>query len=434
MSSDVAFIEVNGVRILDWTEYSMDSDLMTAADGFSFSVAMPREEEARRAELREALAVGSEVTFYVGRNVQNGSPQNRYQQMVGIIDDLRVDVTKDGGTVFGIEGRDLAGVLTDASVELDIDVRSNMRLVDLVRAAVDPYDIEVVTDSFAARRTLQAGRHPQNERARSAGVGASSYSLTAQAEADRTGRPIDEVTGNFVSDAISDIQIRRASRTGYANVMGPGDVERLLIRDARPQVGETVWAFCARHCERLGVLMWFSPLGRLILSSPRYTQEPRYRAVRRYNSTASDPNNILTGGLAESIGDRHSEVKVYGRGNIRSSERQPVTGVATDDSWPSARSKPLYMQESSIRSSTEAARKALRELMTNKKDAYLLTYTLPDHGQNGYLFAVDSTIAVIDEPAGVEGTFYITKRTFQQDRSGGTMTSIRAVPLGSLVF
>lgn len=431
--SDVAFIEANGVRILEWTAYSVDSDLLIPADGFSFEVAIPKEDARRRAELREALAIGSEVRIYVGDDVGEGAPRSRYQQMVGVIDDLDVDVTKEG-TVLSVQGRDLAGHLVNASIAPDVDVRSSMRLTDLVRAAVDPYDIEVVTDSFAAQRTLQAGRVDQNERARRAGVPASSFSFTAAEEARRTGRPLDEVTGNFLSDAISDVQARRAARTGYANVMGPSDIERLTIRDARPQIGETVWAFIARHCERLGVLLWFSPRGRLVLSSPRYTQEPRYRAIRRYASSPSDPNSILAGAVHESMGDRHSEIVVYGRGNVRSSERQPVTGRAIDDSWPSDRPCPLYMQESSIRSADQAARKALRQLMVGKKDSFVLEYTLADHGQNGYLYAIDSTIRVIDEPADVDGVFYITKRTFEKDRSQGTTTRIRAVPRGSLVF
>ena len=431
--SDIVFVEVNGVRITEWTEYSMDSDLLTPADGFDLSIDIPKEDADRRAGLLGNIAVGSEVKFFVGDDVGQG-PRNRFQQMVGVIDDLDVDIDREGGTTFRVSGRDLAGFLTDASVELDLDVSANMRLIDLVRAAVDPYRIEVITDSYAGQRTLQAGRQRPNERARRAGVPPQDYSPTAQAVADRTGRPLDQITGNFGSNRTRDVQARQAARSGYANVMGPSDVERLRVRDARPQVGETVWSFIARHCERLGVLVWFSPLGRLVLSSPRYEQEPRYRAIRRYVSDPSDPNTVLSGGVRKSIGDRHSEVIVYGRGNVRSTERQPVTGRARDDAWPADRDKPLYMQETSIRSSSQAARKALRELMRNKQGAFELRYTLPDHGQGNYLYAVDSTITVIDEPAGVNDVFYITKRTFRKDRDGGTTTDIRAVPRGSLVY
>lgn len=433
--SDIVFIEANGERIVEWTRYAVDSDLLTPADGFSFEVAIPKEDARRRDELRAVLSLGTEVKIYVGDDVGDGAPRNRFQQMVGIIDDRIIDVTKEDGTIFTIEGRDLAGTLTDASVALDVDVRSNMRLVDLVRAAVDPYDIRVVTDSFAGQRRLHAGRQNDNERARRSGVPLRDYSLTAQAEADRTGRPVDEVTGNFLSNAISDIQARRAARSGYANVMGPSDIERLTVRDARPQVGETVWAFCARHAERLGVLMWFSPLGRLVLSSPQYSQEPLFRAVRRYVSDPADPNNVASGSLSESIGDRHSSVTVYGRGNVRSTARQPITGVATDDSWPSgATLKPLIAQDTSLRTSSTCARKALRTLMEAKKDAFGMNYQLYDHGQGRHLFATDRTIAVVDEPVDVDGIFYITKRTFRGGRDIGTVTDVRVVPRGSLVF
>lgn len=431
--SDFAFIEAGGERITEWTSYSIDSDLATPADGFEFSVDIPREDERRRRRLAEVLAPGVEVQVFVGQDV-SGRAQGRYAQMVGVIDDRSISVSREGGTTFTISGRDLAGFLTDASVDLDLDVSAGMRLVDLVTAAVAPYGITVVTDSYGAQRTLSASTSRASEAARASGVAEAHYSLSAQAEATRTGRPVDEVTGNFLSAALADIQARRAARSGYANVMGPSDIERLTVRDARPQVGETVWAFCARHAERLGVLMWFSPLGRLILSSPRYGQEPRYAAVRRWTSDPAQPNNVLAGELIESIGDRFSEVTVFGRGNMRSSERQVVRGVATDDSWPSSRPKPFRTQEGDIRTSDAAARKALRELMRAKQDAFRVEYTLPDHGANGYLYAIDSTIRVIDEPAIVDGIFYVTKRTFTKDRENGTLTRVRAVPRGALVF
>ncbi len=432
--SAVVFVEVDGERIVDWTRYSVDSDLLTPADGFSLEVAVPGKEATRR-RLREVLAPGREVRFYVG-NVRDGAVRDRFLQMSGIIDERRIEADRDAGTVFVVDGRDLAGHLTDASVALDIDVSMDMRLVELVRAAVAPYGLEVVTDSYAAQRTLQ-GQGSSAEAARRAGVAPERYTLTAQAEAERTGRPLDETVGtdpNFLANAISTIQARRAARVGYANAMSPSDVTRLNVRDARPQIGETVWAFCSRHASRLGVLMWLSPDGRLILSSPRYRQTPGYRLVRRYVNDPADPNNVRTGSLIESIGDRHSEVVVYGRGNVRRPERMSVVGRATDDAWPSSRPKPLYMQETSIRSSEAAARKALRELMSNKRSAFQLDYLVDDHGQRGRLFAVDTTVAVVDEVLGINGTFYVTKRTFEKDRPAGTSTRIRAVPPGSLVF
>ncbi len=442
-----AFIEANGERIAEWTSYSVDSDLMTPADGFSFDVEVPGDTETRE-RLLELTKPGTEIKIFVGDDV-GGGPRERFQQMVGIIDDRTIGASREGGTVIQIEGRDLAGILTDASVELNLNVSADMRLIDLVREAVGFYGIEVVTDSYAAQRTLQGGgRTSETQAARRAGVAPSRFSFTQQEEATRTGRSVDGALGTdeelreeqFTAtgdrlDTITDaLASRRGARSGYANIMGPGDIERLTVKDARPQVGETIWAFIERHCTRLGVLLWCSPLGRLILSSPRYNQEPRYRAVRRYVEDTEDPNNVRDGKLIESIGDRHSKVVVYGRGNIRSTERTPVSGEAVDDSWPAELAKPLYLQETDLRTADACARKALRELMRFRRDAFQLEYTLDDHGQRGYLYAIDSTIRVIDEPIGVDGTFYITKRTFRKDRDQGTSTTIRAVPLRSLVY
>ena len=64
--SDLVFIEANGERITEWTEYAVDSDLLTPADGFSFSVAIPKEDARGRDELRAVLSLGTEVKIYVG--------------------------------------------------------------------------------------------------------------------------------------------------------------------------------------------------------------------------------------------------------------------------------------------------------------------------------------------------------------------------------
>jgi prophage tail gpP-like protein len=428
-----AQIEVDGTQIGAWTNYAIDSDLLVPSDGFKLSVELP-EDPARRRELRDLTSPGKQIRIYLAQVNESGDVVQRYRQMVGIIDDRGTTSSREKGTIYTISGRDLIGHLLQASVALDVEVRANMTLVSLVEAALLPYGIGVATDSYAARTRLQAGRARARERARSAGVGPRSYTLTAQAEADRTGRPIDEILGVDSDTSPGARSARAGVVSGYANSMSPSDIARLSVRDARPQVGETVWAFIERHTKRLGVLAWLSPVGTLVLSSPRYEQRPRYAAVRRNPSDPAFANNVLSGGLNESIGDRHSSVTVYGRGNPRNSERRIVTGTATDDAWPADMDKPLIIQDASIRSGAVAARRALRELMARKESAFTLEYVLDGHGSHGHLFAIDTTIAVVDEESDVRGVFYVVRRQFNQDRQNGTTTNIRCVPRGALVF
>jgi prophage tail gpP-like protein len=432
----IAFIEVNGERLVVWDEYSFDSDMLVPADGFSFSVSLPggrtRDTARQRDALRALLHPGAEVIVFVGKDRGDGQPQTRTMQLTGIIDDRSIDVTRDGGTIVKLEGRDLAGFLVDSSVPLSLEVSLEMPLLDLAKKAVEPWAISVVADSYAAQQTLQGSRTDHTRAARAAGVPPSRYSLSAQQEADRTGRPIAEVVG--ASGASQDQAQARATRS-YANSLSPSDVARLTAKEARPQAGETVWAFLDRHARRLGCLMWMGPDGKLILGSPRYEQSPSYKLVRRYEELGSEHNNILAGGVTESIGDRFSEVTVLGRGNAHSRDRSNTTkGSAKDEAWPTIYPKPLIIHENGIKTKDEAARRALRELSQGKSQSFVLRYTTGDHAVADVVWAVDSTAQVLDEPIGVDGVFYTVGRTFAKDRKNGTSTSVRLYPRGSIVF
>lgn len=470
--SQAVYIEVDGTRLPVWDSYSVDSDMLVPSDGFTFSVSLPSDsyfsESRRRAELREKLHAGAAVNLYVGEDTPNGPPSTRTLQMTGVIDDSVLDVTREGGTVIKLEGRDLASYLVDSSIALDIPISVNMPLLTLLENAVQPWGIEVVADSFAARETLRGNQRrragSRNRRAaRSAGIRPDAYSLTAQAEAERTGRPLEDVVGADLEEDAGAIQARNAARGSFANSLTQSDIQRLRIRDARPKVGETVWAFCERHVKRLGLLMWMSPDGRLIVSSPDYTQEPSYSAVRRYRSQRTEPNNILSGGVRQSIGERFNEITVYGKGNPRITRRNaratnaarteaalregeptdvntravratPI-GTASDDGWPGdGLLKRHIMQDPSVRTDAQAEKRAIRELNILRRQAFVLEYTLADHAQGGTIYSVDTIVSVVDEAAAVNGNFYITRRSFSRDVKNGTSTSIKALPVGSLLL
>ena len=440
--SESAFLEVDGARLPVWDEYSVDSDLFSPADGFSFGVSLPSDSRfstpRSRAELREKLKPGRSVKLYVGDDSELG-PETRFLQMTGFIDDADVTATRDGGTVVKVQGRDVAGYLVDASVDLRIAVTPEMKLLDLIRVAVEPWDIDVLADSFAASETLRGNSRQragsrQRRGARAAGIRADRYSLSAQAEADRTGRPIEEVVGTAPDTDPAAAQARLATRSAYANGLSPSDIARLKVSDARPQVGETVWAFIDRHCKRLGVMIWFAPEGRLIVSSPHYTQDPSFSAVRRYRSDASQPNNVLDGSVRQSIGERVSKVTVYGRGNPRTGSRTIPHGVAVDESWPSPFPKEMVIQDTAIKTDAEATRRAVRELNQRKQQSFMLEYELQGHGQGPVIYSIDTVMTVVDDAADVRGNFYVTRRTFQRSRTDGTKTSIQALPIGAIVF
>lgn len=438
--SDFAFVEVAGKRFEFWTSYSFDSDLFTPADGFRLGIGLPgirtAQDKRDREQLRADLAPGSTVKIYIGTDAA-GTDTTRHLQMSGVIDTQDISASIDSGSEFEIEGRDGAGVLVDSSTPIGVVDFTEMktrrsRLFAYDVSVTGPYELAVVPGPVLE----PASHYTANAEITLAELATSVCSLwgiqvTADSSASRdilTGRP---------RGTRATVDSRR-SRKGdsYASDQSPDDVKSIKVAEARPQPGETAWQYLDRHAKRLGVMMWFSPSGRLILGSPQYTQESRGRIVRRFRSDSRDPNNA-SGSVKRSIGDRYSQVTVLGRGS-RKSGGSKITATALDPDWTAGFSKPLIMQDQSIKTIEEAQRRAERELSRHKASALTLSYTLEGHGiwigDQRYLYATDTMVDVLDEVAGIEGRYYVTKRTFVCDRQGATSTQLQLVPPGSIVL
>ena len=434
MRSDFVFLEVNEQRLDTWTSYKVDSDLLVPADAFSFELGLGTlgatgAERARRfAEIRELVSPGSRVKLYVGDDV-TGRTRSRYVQLSGFIEDREVDVSREGGTVLRVTGYDDAWPLTKSHVPVSLVRTAGTGLLDLARAAVQPWGIEVISEANASRDILSgaAGLSSEQEllveQARQQGINPEFMRRSLVRRAQREKRPLDEVVGTPSSDR---------ARGRSSNGQTPSDVERIRIRDARPRPGETVWEFLDRHARRLGVLMWMSPRGQLIMGAPHYGQTPRHRFVRRFENDPDDPNNILAGTVRETLDQRVSRVTVYGRTRGNDVERTSIRASAEDDSMPFAIERVVH--DNDVRTVEEAQRRAKRELAEAKAGALQGNFTLPDHGMGRYLYAPDTMVQVLDEWGGLDEAMYVIGRTFSRSREGGTSTNVRLARRGSIVL
>lgn len=435
--SDQAELVVDGQLLSTWLDYSVDSKLLTPADGFRFRVAVP--DPAQREQVRGLLAPGKRVQLYIGSpDVATGESirQRGALQLTGVIDERRTTANRNEGVVFQIEGRDLAGFLVKASVPIDLLRNAGTRLIDLAHAAIapwsgEPWNMRVVADDTAGRDILTGGTPSdassrRSRQARAHGVASDRFSRRARLAAEANRAPISEY-------ALADVDVR--TRAGSASGMVQDDIARLTVRDARPHAGESVWQFLDRHARRLGVLMWMSPRGELVLGSIRYDQPPIYRLVRRLANDPADPNTILSGGLVENVADRASSVTVYGRASGGDLARATVRATADDPEMAALGIyAPVTVHDNSIRTQAEADRRAQRELAKGKANAFVLQYTVAHHGQRNYLFATLRIATVLDESADVEGEFLIVDRTFTKSRRDGTRTTLTLVPKGSIVL
>jgi prophage tail gpP-like protein len=448
---DRAVVVVNGVELSRWIAYRIDSDLLTPADGFHLQVDVPTNDIDA---VRDKVAPGAEVEVYIERWRPNG--MRRALQMSGWIDRRSMKVTREGGLVLSVEGRDKAGVLCDSSIdpELRVEVdrlvgreiqlgvsdddtvtivetrtREGAPFIDVVRAAVAPWGIQVITDDATLRSVLTGERMSRartevlRREARAEGVPPTLYTRQRRDQAREAGIPLDEFLG-----------VQADSGARFASGMAPSDIERIKVPEARPRVGETVWDFLDRHAKRLGLMMWMTPDARLVIGSPDYGQEPLYRLIRRVRPRADDPNTIVEGGLEESIAQRHSSVTVYGRGNGNKETRTRWQAITVDPDWTFGFLRPLAVKDQGARSDEAVAARGERELSLGKEDGFVLEYTVDGHGQRDALWAQGTIAYVDDERLGVRGNYYVTRRTFEMSRGGGTTTSVRLVPRHSIVL
>lgn len=416
-------LEVGGRQLTRWVSYRVDSDLLNPADAFSLEVDVPVNDTEGVLDL---VRPGASFKLYVIR--RRGGQERRSLQMTGTIEGRDMGVSKRGGIRVQVTGRDRAGLLVDANVQPGIICDGHTdRLLDLLTNAVEPYGIEVIADDTAERSILTGERRRaprtalERREARAAGVPPGRYSRTRLEAARAAGTPLDEALG-----------VTADSGARFAAGVPPSEIERMTVREARPNPGETIWDYFTRHLRRFGLMMWFTADGKLVVGSPDWSQEPIYRFIRRPRPSADDPNTILDGGIKETILNSYSSVTVSGRAVVADGQRTRIRETVENPDWPEdAPPKPRYLNDPTIRDADAARRRALRELLSGRAKQLTLTYTVDGHGQGDYLWAAGSTGYVLDERLGVDDVFFVLGRELQGGFSDGSQVQVRLIPLRS---
>lgn len=431
--SDYVSIEIDGQRIDTWTEYRVESDMLTPADSFelTLSLGLGRGASQRREwdRVRELCAPHAEVQLFIGADVTGGS-RRRALQLTGRIDRRRSEVSREQGATLIISGRDRAAYLCDSDTPIGLlrGLSANAEFIDVARAAVQPWGIEVISDASASRNLLTGaqgltpGQRLEVEAAVAQGIPRQFVTRSVIRRAAAEQKPVADVVG---------VEPSARARARSSSGLTPSDVERQRVREASPRPGESVWTFLERHAERLGIMMWMSPRGQLILGAPNYNADPLYAFIQRFENDAQSPNNC-TIHRSESGAGQYSSVMVLGPTHGSDATRARVRVVVTDPSMPFAR--PHVEQRHDCTTEDLAARAAKRILREGVASADALDVYAPDHGMGRYLYAIDTTASVIDEYSGVDDTRYVTSRTFERSREAGTRTLLHLVPLNSLTL
>lgn len=422
---DEVTIDFGSQTVMGWTSYELASDFLTPADSWTVTLPLSGSAQARR-DLRQLIRTDSGLRCFV--YIQRSDSTDRAQQLSGIVDNVSTEGSIEGATL-RVRGRDNGGLLASASADPGVVIDEETGLLDAIRTMVEPFGIEVTADGLASRTLLTGER-----------VGALTSRLLRAAARERGVTRAAATTGHVNGrqslrdpDARPGAATARArARRGHASGLNGEDVEAVRLTDAKPDVGETVWDWIDRHARRFGALPWIGADGRLVVSAPNYDQEPLFTLSRFLGDDRR--NNIVSGGLEESLEAQSSVVTVYGRTGGHDATRSAHVGRAERNPSLMPLYRPMTIHDPSARSDEEALRRAQHELARQNEQAAALEYEVYGHGQGTNLYAIDTVVDVIDEEIGVEGLYWLAGRTFRGDRERGRRTTLKLLPLGSVVL
>jgi prophage tail gpP-like protein len=192
--------------------------------------------------------------------------------------------------------------------------------------------------------------------------------------------------------------------------------------------GEMIFDALLRVAKKDGVVLWYSPDGIAHIGRPNYSQLPTHRITYR---TSGIGNNALGHRVTETWRDRYATITVDGSGKADATNWGRTThrrAVETDAEVTGPRSLVLVEEVANIK---QARQRAETEVQNRAYDGLVINYTMAGHYGTPYnsanspvLFDADQIAAVIDEPAGIEGNYWIAKRRWSLDADGEATTEI----------
>ena len=339
-----------------------------------------------RATLANTLTLlrkGELVLVYV-----NGAIQGVY-----VISSVTRSMTRDRGVVFSCTAKTMLHASYEASVNprITLNAKTDVPVVDLILQVMSQFGFNaVITDSAASVFAV-------------------------------SGRPVD---GRKPAPLVT----------------------ALKHQDCQAQEGESCYSFCARIINRLGVVMRQSYDGKLLVTSPDYTQAPLYTLVQSFSGNFPPNSDVMLSCSDTSTNDgQFSEVRVRGT----RSEKQGVATVAEPDATVYTSilplrsqysssfqvAKPKILKDKNSRDIVRAQNVATLSMGLSASSAYQLTCEVAGIvSASGAVWSVDTIAHVVCEAFDVNEPMWVLERTLTQDRQAGQRTTLKLIPVGALVL
>lgn len=483
-------------NLLNWEEYSFESDFLTTCDAFSFKIGDPSINQ----ELYSLLVLGHQpVQLQCQLLDSRGNVISGTVICSGYTDPVEVESARSG-RYFTIHGRNQLGQLCDAGINPwnpALRFVQGMNLGQLIGTIIAPYNLQTIYTTDSYNRQITSGVNPDNPTNKytttTIQVPAGNVTALDTAALTQTQQDIlnDETAENETTNTISVPQV-----SDPTNIF---DLTQQQLATLKPKVHETKMQFMEKHCARFHCHIWASNDGLgIVVGQPDYIQTPVFTFNQYLDGGVSsgNPNNVLNSKLKINPNMPSAIVckAMIGSGDTASTRCQafkvnelngyfaPASNGFTSATSASSATLPnsndnvsnpilaevsaipgllalppnndiitnysgffkqlsvpniLYIDETGHHSGTQDQVNGYirRTMSEHQKNGFVYTCQVQDHQQNGYVFKHNMIAIVNDEVVGIVNTpMWIQKCNFKKSRLSGTITELTLIPVGSIVL
>lgn len=432
-------------EIKNWKKYTLTSSFLDPVDKWSFVIS-----GEDRQLYQNLLPPGSKVQIAC----------NGFIQCTGFIDQSEVKYDRDSGTEITFPGRDILSRAVNANADMTFQFKKDMTVADVVYAAVLPYDIGTLYNSYGTHLNIVTGR-PNSESLTTKKV--TTYKADFQTDA----------SGNYVRDpatkVIKTMLTPTVSTEIVANLLP--SLTDLPIQQYKPHPGEGGYEYVSRLIKREGLILKAVADGSgCMVISPDFTSPAVGKIVCK--DTPGGANNVLSSSGKRQwylqptviIGAGYGGGSQFAKSKIHVIMINELTGLdSSGDPLPSVKaiiaqypkalvskirpelvpaspmfapsvSCPMTFVDDEAKTPAQLEAFCRRKLAEKQQKALMVDYTLTGHTQNGIPWAVNTVVNVDDDIHNIHQPMWVLERTFSKARNGKTQTDLTLIALNTLLI
>jgi prophage tail gpP-like protein len=324
---------------------------------------------------------------------------------VGRICDIEIGGSRDDrGSFVNVSGFDMSGQAALSDLPVGFHAHGEQTFTDLIRAAVEPWGLPVVTSNALNRAAI-------------------TYRTVVPPP------PPDvspEVAAALARDRAAMVAAGQTPPPAVAAEQTVTETAQSREMHARP--GEGVVEWIRRVAEQHHLLVWCTALGELFVGRPNYDQAPAIRIMRRWGAPVCE-GTIVDASWVERY-DTATSIHVVGRvgrGGATSIDATETDTERAERGWDVRR----VVSEDGMRDQAAAESKAKQLLRAEQLGAVTYRARFAGHGVGRRMVAPDTIVEVSDDVCGLDGMrLYCVSREFSLDRDAGASCEIECVRPG----